>query len=117
MKQLQNVLLVNGNNVDKASTNVPLQNKNLYVDFLASLYKQNKIQKSNEELNLSKLLTNKLSSNISDTFNYNSMKKENSQTNGSFSHEEGTGDDALSNSNETLRLKSKKMYLNHSNLF
>lgn len=37
------------------------------------------------------------------------MKKENSQTNGSFSHEEGTGDDALSNSNETLRLKSKKI--------
>lgn len=101
-KPLQNVSIVNENPTQN-NANPTFLNKNLYVDFLASLYKQNKMQKTQEELTLAKLFPNN---------NNNYMKQENSQanTNGSFSNQEESGDtDAQSNSNETLRNKSKKM--------
>jgi len=63
-------------------------NKNLYVEFLASLYKQNKMQKPNEDNNKMYSSNNSLSIN-QENFNFPSFKKENSSTNNaSFSHQE-----------------------------
>ena len=109
-KLLQNVLLVNGSSEVSAPNNGFL-NKNLYVEFLASLYKQNKIQKATEELNIAKLFPTNSPMTPPESFPFPLLKKENSSTNnGSFSHqEEGQDSDGLSNSNENMKSKSKKM--------
>ena len=101
-KLLQNVLLVNGNS-ENLTPKTNFLNKSLYVEFLASLYKQSKQpQKPNEDLN--KILPKGLNGNT-ENFTFPMMKKENSLNN----QEEKSDSDGLSNSNENLKGKSKKM--------
>jgi len=104
------VLLVNAGSEVSASNN-SLLNKNLYVEFLASLYKQNKIQKASKDLHIAELFPTNSPITPSESFPFPLLKKENSSTNnGSFSHQEdGQDSDGLSNSNDNLKSKSKKM--------
>lgn len=112
-KIISKVLLVNkASELNKANPSSFL-NKNLYVEFLASLYKQNKMQKPNEDnSNMNKTFSSNSSLNANqENFNFSTFKKENSSpNNGSFSHHEESPDsDELSSSNDNLKSKSKKM--------
>ena len=102
--------MVNGNNESTASNNSFL-NKNLYVEFLANLYKQGKQQKPSDELN--KLFPNSSTLNTTEqTFPFPLLKKENSSTNNaSFSHPDEGNESDDDGSNDNLKSKSKKMYV------